>query len=107
MAWLLLILAGLFETAWAVGLKYSHGFTRLWPSLFVIVTMSVSLVLLAVALKTLPISTAYAVWVGIGALGAAVFGVLLLGESLTPARGFFLILLLISIIGLKAASGQG
>ena len=106
MAWFLLIVAGLFETCWAVGLKYTQGFTRLWPSLFVVVTMSVSLVLLGVAVKTLPISTAYAVWVGIGAFGAAVFGVLLLGETMTFARAFFLCLLLVSIIGLKIASGK-
>ncbi len=101
MAWFLLFLAGLLETCWAIGLKYTQGFTRLWPSVFVAVSMTLSIVLLAAAVKTLPIGTAYAVWVGIGALGAAILGIYLFNESLTFARGFFLALLLVSIIGLK------
>ncbi len=100
-AWLLLVVAGLFEVCWAVGLKYTEGFTRLWPSVFTIVTLLVSMLLLAKATQTLPIGTAYAVWVGIGSVGAAILGILLFKEPLTLARGFFLLLLLVSIIGLK------
>lgn len=106
MAWILLIVAGLLEVCWAVGLKYTQGFTRLWPSLFVGVTLAASMVLLSLAARTLPIGTAYAVWVGIGALGAAVLGILLFQEPVTPARLGFLALLLVAIIGLKVSSGQ-
>ncbi len=101
---MLLIVAGLFECCWAIGLKYTNGFTKLLPSIFTIVTLAVSMVLLAKASKELPIGTAYAVWVGIGALGAAILGIFLFKEPVTPARIFFLILLLASIIGLKATS---
>lgn len=101
---MLLIVAGLFECCWAIGLKYTQGFTKLLPSIFTIVTLAVSMVLLAKASKELPIGTAYAVWVGIGALGAAILGIFLFKEPVTPARIFFLILLLASIIGLKATS---
>ena len=105
MAWILLVVAGLLETCWAVGLKYTQGFTRLWPSLFVVVTLAGSMVLLATAMRTLPTGTAYAVWVGIGALGAAVLGIVLFREPATAGRLFFLGLLLVSIIGLKLTSG--
>lgn len=101
MAWILLIVAGLLESGWAIGLKYTDGFTRFWPSLFTISGIVVSMVLLSIAARTLPIGTAYAVWVGIGAAGAAVLGILLLGEPATPARLFFLALLLAAIVGLK------
>lgn len=101
MAWTLLFIAGLLEVAWAVGLKYTDGFTRLVPSLLTAVAMLASIALLGVATKTLPIGTAYAVWVGIGALGAAALGVILFGESASPARLAFLGLLLVSIVGLK------
>ena len=107
MAWILLVVAGLLETCWAVGLKYTQGFTRLWPSLFVVVTLAGSMVLLATAMRTLPTGTAYAVWVGIGALGAAVLGIVLFREPATAGRLFFLALLLVSIIGLKLTSGGG
>jgi quaternary ammonium compound-resistance protein SugE len=107
MAWLYLVIAGLLETCWAVGLKYTEGFTKLWPSLFVGVTLAGSMFLLALAAKTLPIGTAYAVWVGIGALGAAVLGIFLFHEPVTPARIGFLALLLVAIIGLKATGGEG
>ncbi len=106
MAWILLVVAGLLETCWAVGLKYTQGFTRLWPSLFVVVTLAGSMVLLAMAMRTLPTGTAYAVWVGIGALGAAVLGIVLFREPVTAGRLFFLGLLLVSIIGLKLTSGD-
>jgi quaternary ammonium compound-resistance protein SugE len=104
MAWVLLILAGLLETAWAIGLKYTEGFTRLWPSVLTIGGIIVSMGLLAQAARTLPIGTAYAVWVGIGAAGAAILGILLLGESASPARLFFLALLLAAVAGLKLTS---
>jgi quaternary ammonium compound-resistance protein SugE len=104
MAWALLFIAGLLEVAWAVGLKYSEGFTRLGPSLLTGAALVASMVLLGLAAKTLPIGTAYAVWVGIGALGASIFGILLFGESASPARLAFLALLLVSIVGLKLSS---
>ncbi|QEG39219.1 quaternary ammonium compound efflux SMR transporter SugE [Roseimaritima ulvae] len=103
-AWLILLVAGLLETGWAVGLKYTDGFTRLWPSLGTAVALVASMLLLAVAVRELPIGTAYPVWVGVGAVGAAIFGMLYLGESASPARVFFLGLLLVSIIGLKITS---
>ncbi len=101
---MLLVVAGLFECAWAIGLKYTEGFTKLLPSVFTIITLAISMVLLAKASRDLPIGTAYAVWVGIGALGAAILGIFLFREQVTPARIFFLILLLASIIGLKVTS---
>jgi quaternary ammonium compound-resistance protein SugE len=105
MAWVLLVIAGLLEMCWAIGLKYTEGFTRLVPSVLTVAAMIVSMGLLGVAAKSLPIGTAYAVWVGIGALGAAVLGIFLFREPVTPARVFFLALLLTSIIGLKFTSG--
>ncbi len=101
MAWFLVIVAGLLETGWAVGLKYTEGFTKLVPSLLTIAGIVLSMFLLSLAARTLPIGTAYAVWVGIGALGAAILGMVLLGEPATPARLFFLVLMLVSIVGLK------
>jgi quaternary ammonium compound-resistance protein SugE len=103
-AWIYLVIAGLFETAWAIGLKYADGFTKPLPSLFTLAALAVSMVLLAKAASVLPIGTAYAVWVGIGALGAAVLGIFLFREPATVPRIFFLALLLLSIIGLKATS---
>lgn len=103
-AWIILIIAGLLEVCWAIGLKYTDGFTKLGPSLFTLATLMGSMYLLAKATQVLPIGTAYGVWVGIGALGAAMFGIILLNESATPARLFFLGLLLASIIGLKITS---
>ncbi|WP_375765317.1 quaternary ammonium compound efflux SMR transporter SugE [Archangium gephyra] len=105
MAWVLLVIAGLLEMCWAIGLKYTEGFTRLVPSVLTGGAIVASMVLLGVAAKTLPIGTAYAVWVGIGALGAAVLGIVLFHEPVTPGRVFFLALLLTSIIGLKFTSG--
>jgi len=102
MAWILLIGAGLLEIVWAIALKNSGGFTKLWPSVIGITAAVVSFVMLAEALKTLPVGTAYAVWVGIGAIGVAAAGILLLGEAATPARLGFLALILIGIMGLKA-----
>ena len=103
-AWIVLIIAGLFEICWAVGLKYSEGFTKLVPSIFTLVTLGISMLLLAKASQVLPIGTAYGVWVGVGALGAAILGVVLFQEQLTIARGVFLVMLLVSIIGLKLSS---
>ena len=103
-AWVQLVLAGLLEVCWAVGLKYTDGFRKPLPSLFVLVTLAGSMYLLASAARTLPIGTAYAVWVGIGALGAAILGIVLLREPVTAARLGFLALLLISIIGVKMTS---
>jgi quaternary ammonium compound-resistance protein SugE len=100
-AWIALIVAGLLETCWAIGLKYSAGFTRPLPSVFTLATLAGSMLLLARAARDLPIGTAYAVWVGIGSLGAAVLGITLFHESASLARLFFLGLLLVSIIGLK------
>jgi quaternary ammonium compound-resistance protein SugE len=104
MSWFLLIVAGLFEVAWAVGLKFTDGFRRPLASVLVVLAIAVSMVLLSWAARTLPIGTAYAVWVGIGAFGAAVLGVVLFHEPLTLARVLFLALLLISVAGLKVTS---
>jgi quaternary ammonium compound-resistance protein SugE len=102
MAWILLIVAGLLEAGWAIGLKYTAGFTKPLPSVLTIAGIVISMVLLAKSAQTLPIGTAYAVWVGIGAAGAAILGMILLKEPASPGRLFFLALLLVAIIGLKA-----
>lgn len=104
LSWIYLVVAGLLEICWAIGLKYTNGFTRPWPSLFTIITLCASMFLLAKAAQTLPIGTAYAVWVGIGALGAAVLGIMLFNEAVSAMRLGFLCLLLISIVGLKFSS---
>ncbi|WP_372754110.1 quaternary ammonium compound efflux SMR transporter SugE [Labilibaculum sp.] len=101
MAWVYLIVAGLFEAVWAIGLKYAEGFTKLWPSLLTVVAMAISLYFLALAIKTLPLGTAYAVWTGIGAFTTAILGIVLFSEPVHFARIFFLLLLLVSVIGLK------
>ena len=101
MSWLLLTGAGLLEIVWAVALKQAGGFTRFWPSLIGIVSAVVSFVMLSLALKQLPVGTAYAVWVGIGALGVALAGIVALGESASPMRLGLLALILIGVIGLK------
>lgn len=104
MAWVVLIIAGLFEICWAIGLKFSEGFTKLYPSLFTLVTLAISMYLLARASHVLPIGTAYGVWVGVGALGTAVLGIVLFQESVSPMRLLFLVMLFVSIIGLKLTS---
>jgi quaternary ammonium compound-resistance protein SugE len=106
MAWILLTIAGLLEIAWSVGLKYTEGFTRLWPSVLTVIGFAASMFLLSQAARTLPIGTAYGVWVGIGAAGAAVVGMLALHEPATAGRIFFICLLLVSVVGLKATSGH-
>lgn len=103
-SWITLVLAGLLEICWAIGLKYTDGFTKLIPSLFTVITLALSMYLLARAAQVLPIGTAYGIWVGIGSLGAAILGIYLFNESASPARLFFLFLLLVSIIGLKLTS---
>ena len=100
-AWFLLITAGLLEIVWAIALKYSVGFTRLWPSVIGLVAALVSFVMLTMALKSLPVGTAYAVWVGIGTLGVAVTGMIALGEGTSPIRLSLLALILIGVAGLK------
>ncbi|WP_437619345.1 quaternary ammonium compound efflux SMR transporter SugE [Sorangium sp. So ce1151] len=104
MSWLTLLLAGLLEVCWAIGLKYTEGFTRPLPTVFTIAAIVASLYLLESASRTLPIGTAYAVWVGIGASGAAIAGIFLFGEPATPARLGFLGLLVVAILGLKLSS---
>lgn len=100
-AWFTLIVAGLLEICWATGLKYTQGFTRIGPSLFTLVTLSASMYLLAKATQSLPIGIAYAAWVGIGAVGVALLGAVVLKEPMSLAQTFFLCLLVVSIVGLK------
>jgi quaternary ammonium compound-resistance protein SugE len=100
-AWLLLIVAGLFEVGWAIGLKYTDGFTRLWPTVWTGVALLLSMALLGVAVRWLPVGTAYAVWVGVGAVGTVALGILLLGESATAARLASVALIVAGIVGLK------
>lgn len=104
MAWIVLLIAGLLEVVWAIGLKYTQGFTRLTPSIITIAAMVISMLLLAHAMKTLPTGTAYAVWTGIGAVGAAIMGMVLLGESTNIARIISLCPIVIGILGLKFSS---
>ncbi len=104
MAWLYLVVAGLFEVGWAIGLKYTDGFSRLWPSLWTGASMAVSLFLLAQALRTLPVGTGYAVWTGIGSVGTAALGIALLGESRDALRLLCLALIVIGIVGLKVVT---
>ena len=101
MAWIVLVVAGVFEVAWAIGLKYTDGFTRLWPSVGTAAAMIVSVVLLAWAMRTLPVGTAYAVWTGIGAVGTVILGIALFGEAATLARLACVGLIVAGIIGLK------
>ena len=104
MNWVILLLAGLFEVGWAIGLKYTEGFTRLWPTLGTVLAMAISLGLLGIAMKSLPVGTAYAVWVGVGAVGTAILGIVLLGEPANVGRMLSLALILAGIIGLKLTS---
>ena len=104
MSWFILFLAGLLETAWAVGLKYSHGFSKPIPTIFTLVAMAASFWLLAMAMKNLPVGTAYAIWTGIGAVGTVVLGIILFNEPLTFARLACVGLILAGLIGLKVVS---
>ena len=101
MAWIYLVIAGLFEIGWALGLKYSEGFTRLVPSVLTLVSMVVSVVLLGLTVKTLPLGTGYAVWTGIGTVGTAILGIVLFGEPATVARIVSILLIVAGITGLK------
>ena len=101
MAWIVLVVAGVFEVVWAIGLKYTDGFTRLWPSVGTAAAMIVSVVLLAWAMRTLPVGTAYAVWTGIGAVGTVILGIALFGEAATLARLACVGLIVAGIVGLK------
>ncbi|RBA24497.1 quaternary ammonium compound efflux SMR transporter SugE [Herminiimonas fonticola] len=104
MPWLILVIAGLFEVVWAIGLKYTDGFTKLWPTVGTVTAMVISIVLLGFAMKTLPVGTAYAVWTGIGAVGTVILGMVLLGEPATVARIICILLIVSGIIGLKVFS---
>ena len=104
MSWIYLLFAGLFEIGFAVGLKYTQGFTRLWPSVGTLVAAAISLWLLTQSLKTLPVGTAYAIWTGIGALGVVTLGVLLFGESMSTARLLCIGLIVAGVVGLKVVS---
>jgi quaternary ammonium compound-resistance protein SugE len=104
MAWIYLLIAGLLEIGWAIGLKYTHGFTRLWPSVATVICMIASFALLALALKTLPLGTAYAVWTGVGTAGTALLGMVLFNEPRDAARLVCLTLIVAGIVGLKLVS---
>lgn len=106
MAWIYLVVAGLFECGWAIGLKYTEGFSKIIPSLLTILAMAISLWLLSVAMKTIPIGTAYAVWTGIGAVGVAIMGMVLFGESRDIMRVICLLLIVSGIVGLKLVSSS-
>ncbi|AMU21501.1 quaternary ammonium compound efflux SMR transporter SugE [Mycobacteroides abscessus] len=104
MVWLVLVLAGLLEVGWAIGLKYTEGFTRLWPTVGTVGSMIISIALLGIAMKSLPVGTAYAIWVGVGAVGTAILGIVLFGDSANVGRLLSLGLIVAGIIGLKLAS---
>jgi quaternary ammonium compound-resistance protein SugE len=104
MAWILLAIAGLFEVGWAIGLKYTEGFTRLWPSVGTVAAMALSVLLLGLAMRTLPVGTAYAVWTGIGAVGTVILGIVLFAEPATAARLVCVGLIVAGILGLKLTS---
>jgi quaternary ammonium compound-resistance protein SugE len=104
MNWAILVVAGFFEVGWAIGLEYTVGFTRLWPSVWTVLAMVISLGLLGIAMKTLPVGTAYSVWVGVGAVGTVVLGIALLGESASLPRIISVALIVAGIVGLKFSS---
>ncbi|MGH6619068.1 MAG: quaternary ammonium compound efflux SMR transporter SugE [Alphaproteobacteria bacterium] len=104
MAWAVLVVAGLCEIGWAVGLKYTEGFQRLWPTVWTVAAMIISILLLGLALRTLPLGTAYAIWTGIGTAGTAVLGIILFGESAEPLRLACICLIVAGIVGLKLSS---
>ena len=104
MAWVLLVVAGLLEVGWAIGLKYTEGFTKPWPSVLTLAAMGTSVVLLGIAMKSLPVGTSYAIWVGVGAVGTAILGIVLLGEPANAGRLVSLGLIVAGIVGLKLAT---
>lgn len=104
MPWILLFIAGLFEIGWAIGLKYTHGFSRLWPTVGTVTAMVASVALLGLAMRTLPVGTAYAVWTGIGAVGTVILGMVLFGDPANAARLICVSLIVVGILGLKLTS---
>ena len=104
MQWIILFVAGLFEVGWAIGLKYTEGFTKFWPSVFTVACMIISMAGLAYAVKQLPVGTAYAIWTGIGAVGTAILSIILFNESKELVRIFFIFLIIVGIVGLKVFS---
>jgi quaternary ammonium compound-resistance protein SugE len=104
MAWVYLFIAGLFEIGWAVGIKYSDGFSRFWPATWTILAMIASVVLLALAVKTLPLGTSYAIWTGIGVIGTVIYGIVFLHDPCTPIRLICIGLIMLGILGLKVTS---
>jgi len=106
LAWLYLFIAGIFEVIWAIGLKYTQGFTRLYPSIITLIGMFISFYFLSLATKTLPIGTAYVIWTGIGAVGAVIMGIILFGEPSNFSRMIFLALIIIGMVGLKLTSSH-
>ncbi len=104
MNWVILLSAGLLEVGWAIGLKYTEGFSRPWPTAWTVLSMLLSIGLLGIAMKSLPVGTAYAVWVGIGAIGTAVMGIVLLGEHASTMKLLSLLLIFIGIVGLKLSA---
>jgi quaternary ammonium compound-resistance protein SugE len=104
MAWVILVIAGIFEIGWAIGLKYTESFTRLWPSVATLLAMVISVWLLAIAMRSLPIGTAYAIWVGIGAVGTVILGIILFGEAVNTIRILSILLIIAGIVGLKLSA---
>jgi len=104
MPWIILVLAGLFEVGWAIGLKYTDGFTKLWPTVGTVAAMAISLGLLGIAMKSLPVGTAYAIWVGVGAVGTVILGIVLFQEPMNPLRLVSVGLIVAGLVGLKLAS---
>ena len=104
MAWVILVVAGLFEVGWAIGLKYTEGFSRLWPTIWTALAMIISLWLLGLAMKSLPVGTAYSIWVGVGAVGTVILGIVLLDEPANASRLVSVALIVAGIIGLKLAT---
>ena len=104
MAWVIVFIAGLFEVGWAIGLKYTDGFTRPWPTIGTVLAMVISMWLLGIAMKTLPVGTAYAIWVGVGAVGTVLLGIVLLGDPATSGRLISVALIVAGLIGLKLAT---
>ncbi|WP_206859533.1 quaternary ammonium compound efflux SMR transporter SugE [Lysobacter changpingensis] len=104
MSWIILVLAGLFEVGWAIGLKYTDGFTKPWPTVGTVAAMAISLGLLGIAMKSLPVGTAYAIWVGVGAVGTVILGIVLFNEPTNPLRLVSVGLIVAGLVGLKLAS---
>src|SRR6056297_189711 len=104
MAWVYLLIAGIFEIGWAIGMKYTHGFTRFWPVVFTLVSMFLSVYLLSLATRTIPLGTAYAVWTGIGIVGTSILGIIIFNEPVEVLRLVFIAMILVAIVGLKIIS---